>query len=648
MAEAAPPGQQPQQQLHQHVSPAEQLSARWNAMFRTDNNLLYDTLLWTSNDWPQAALQWQTGSWQLPEHLQELQQQAATDAEEEALAGYELDGTAAGDRIEEAAVLDAKDGLGAAAAAGVLRSRSSQQWFLGGKQLLPMPLDFQYLLTGDQTGGQEAAHLVLWRVRLPGQLPAGFDPAAQQLAMLRGEVEPVLSIPHGMLDVNRLHSMPSRQHVVATCCDEPEIYLFDLQRQAEQQRQQQHQRRSIRNGSPNGSAGAAAAVSDDGGGSDIEDDNAASSQRSGDSAMGSRSRPQSEAVAAVLGGREAGGYALEWNPEQPGLLLAADVAGGMQLYDVQRGSRRSSSGGSSSSTGQAQIPPLQSCLKFASCAVNNVSWHSSGSTFAAATENGELLLQDMRVPSTGSSSPQPAAVASSSAAAAAAAAGCTSSVLGQLMAARTTAASLHVSRNRGGQPQKPHADCLTVEFDPSHAHRLATGGRDGYVYVLDMRRMAQPLEKLSLHAGDVRQVSWSRCTPGLLASAGEDGHVLLWDVHKMRHSLRKQQQQRQQQASAAAAAAAPAAAAEGGGGGGLGLAQPRRTQLSDALAQLAQPGLLFAHQGHIAAVEGLAWNPDRWVVRGFSCFSTVVAYAAVYREDLRLLSASQGAVLACE
>jgi hypothetical protein len=204
MAQQAASGQQHHQQHHQHVSKAEQLSARWNAMFRTENNLLYDKLLWTASDWPLPAMQWQTGSWQLPERLQELQQQAASDAEEEALAGYELDEDAdtdpAADNVDDlegdAETLDASDdGL----AAGRQRNRrnriqnaADRRWFSGGKQILPMPLDFQYLLTGDQTDGQEPAHLVLWRVRLPGQLPAGFDPAVQQLAMVRGEIEPVL------------------------------------------------------------------------------------------------------------------------------------------------------------------------------------------------------------------------------------------------------------------------------------------------------------------------------------------------------------------------------------------------------------------------------------------------------------------------
>jgi hypothetical protein len=192
MANTAGPSQRHQHQ-QKDISPAERLSARWNKMFRTDGNLLYDTLLWTSNDWPLPAVQWQSGSWQLPEYLQELQQQAAADAEEEALAGYELDETAAAlddDPEKDEEMADADNSTGPAAAQR--RNRSNRQWMSGGKQLLPMPLDFQYLVTGDQTNGQEAANLVLWRVRLPGQLPAGFDPAVQQLAMVQGEIEPVL------------------------------------------------------------------------------------------------------------------------------------------------------------------------------------------------------------------------------------------------------------------------------------------------------------------------------------------------------------------------------------------------------------------------------------------------------------------------
>jgi hypothetical protein len=187
MAHAAHHAQQHQQH---HPSPFDKQSARWK-MFRTEGNLLYDTLLWTSSDWPLPAMQWQDSSWQLPAFLQELQQQAAADAEEEALAGFELDSSAAADASADADDMQDSDDEADHHTAG-RRSNSNRQRTSGGKQLLPMPLDFQYLLTGEQADGREARHLVLWRVRLPGELPAGFDPAVQQLAMVRGEIEPVL------------------------------------------------------------------------------------------------------------------------------------------------------------------------------------------------------------------------------------------------------------------------------------------------------------------------------------------------------------------------------------------------------------------------------------------------------------------------
>jgi hypothetical protein len=171
------------------------------------------------------------------------------------------------------------------------------------------------------------------------------------------------TIPHGLLDINRLHSMPSKQQIVATCCDEPQIYLLDLQRQADLQQQQQQQQGSVRSGSSGGSAKAAKAAGAENSESDTEYDDATSSQQSGVSANGScSSEPDVKAVAAVLGGRDAGGFALEWNPVLPGLLLAADVRGGVQLYDVQRGGSSSSSSSGvwgSSSSDRLQIQPVQ-------------------------------------------------------------------------------------------------------------------------------------------------------------------------------------------------------------------------------------------------------------------------------------------------
>lgn len=61
---------------------------------------------------------------------------------------------------------------------------------------------------------------------------------------------------------------------------------------------------------------------------------------------------------AVLTGRTAGGFALEFNPQKQALLLGGDLAGGVQLWDV---AAASSSGGSSSGSSSAaqRIKPLQ-------------------------------------------------------------------------------------------------------------------------------------------------------------------------------------------------------------------------------------------------------------------------------------------------
>eukprot|EP00775_Hariotina_reticulata_P006055 gene6055-6293_t len=120
----------------------------------------------------------------------------------------------------------------------------------------------------------------------------------------------------------------------------------------------------------------------------------------------------------------AGGFALQWSPTQPGLLLGADLKGGVQLWDLQ-------GGGSSTS-----VQPVQD--KF------------------------------------------------------------------------------HLTR-----------DCYTVAFDAHNNFRLASGGADGCVYLLDTRRLDRPLHVLAQHAGSVTQVAWSPCVPGLLASTGDDGFVLL-------------------------------------------------------------------------------------------------------------------------
>lgn len=86
---------------------------------------------------------------------------------------------------------------------------------------------------------------------------------------------------------------------------------------------------------------------------DSEDEAAGAGSDDESSAAGPSQPPNPQ---AVLTGRAAGGFGLEFNPVRQGVLLGGDSQGGVQLWDVS-----SSSGGTSSSNGGAvaRIPALQ-------------------------------------------------------------------------------------------------------------------------------------------------------------------------------------------------------------------------------------------------------------------------------------------------
>lgn len=251
---------------------------------------------------------------------------------------------------------------------------------------------------------------------------------------------------------------------------------------------------------------------------------------------------------------------------------------------------------------------LQAVEHFAPTAINDLSWHRNGAAYALALENGQVWVQDLRAPPSNANS---SAVAGSSS---------TSSLgLTQFTGAgvqQPQIGSVHVKRQREQRlaqleqegPQPLSADCYCIAFDPSHEHRLASGGADGFVKILDLRRLDDPVEQLGMHAGSVTSVAWSHSLPGLLTSSSDDGAVLLWDTNKFEHaaafSRRPAQQQQdqppdqwQQQQ-------------------GLGLRQPPKVgHYLEECRKLSLPGLLFMHGGHMGAVGGLALNPERpWLV----------------------------------
>ena len=172
--------------------------------------------------------------------------------------------------------------------------------------------------------------------------------------------------------------------------------------------------------------------------------------------------------------------------------------------------------------------------------MNDVSWHPQGNVAAAATESGELQLLDTRC-----SQPDGNGSSSSSSNSSRGAGGNGSHHHWQLepsqhvkvhrerKAAAAAAAAAGGGSGGGGSQEEggvTGGDALTVAFDPLDGNRLATGGADGVVCVLDVRRLEGPVERLLQHAGGVNQVAWSGVVGGVFASCSDDAGVLLWDV----------------------------------------------------------------------------------------------------------------------
>jgi WD repeat-containing protein 68 len=129
------------------------------------------------------------------------------------------------------------------------------------------------------------------------------------------------------------------------------------------------------------------------------------------------------------------------------------------------------------------------------------------------------------------------------------------------------------------------ASLLRLAFNPYDANYLATFHTDSAdVQVLDMRSPGRPVVELKGHRGAISSVGWSRQDSGIVASAGDDCQVLVWDLGAQGLY-----------SSHASSAQARSPHPEGSGGS----SQQTRTSTEPMLAYTA-PG----------EVNNLAWSPN--------------------------------------
>jgi len=77
----------------------------------------------------------------------------------------------------------------------------------------------------------------------------------------------------------------------------------------------------------------------------------------------------------------------------------------------------------------------------------------------------------------------------------------------------------------------PTSPLLRIAFNPADSNYMSTFHMDGNdVQILDMRSPGQPVMELRAHRAQVNSLGWSSTSNPLLATAGDDCQLLLWDL----------------------------------------------------------------------------------------------------------------------
>ena len=97
---------------------------------------------------------------------------------------------------------------------------------------------------------------------------------------------------------------------------------------------------------------------------------------------------------------------------------------------------------------------------------------------------------------------------------------------------------------------------------------FATASSDATVALWDFRALGQPLHLLRKHAAEIYSLAWNPVNANILASAGVDRRVMVWDLSRIGEAVPEEQKEE-----------GPAE-------------------------------LLFVHAGHTAKVNDISWNLD--------------------------------------
>lgn len=109
---------------------------------------------------------------------------------------------------------------------------------------------------------------------------------------------------------------------------------------------------------------------------------------------------------------------------------------------------------------------------------------------------------------------------------------------------------------------------LCVSVNPVERFLLATAGGNGSVCLWDNRNLSHPLHMMTGHAKAVTRLRWNPFNCSSLASCGMDGRVCLWDLGRIGSAIAPDQER------------------EG------------------------PPELVFVHGGHTNSVTDVSWNPN--------------------------------------